>query len=77
MSSEQIMAPRITAAYLERFQNHTVRILGKVTSLRGDNATLDSAGEVNLILNRVFTPSPILLFPRADMMCVGGESVFE
>ncbi|KAF2156573.1 replication factor A protein 3 [Myriangium duriaei CBS 260.36] len=44
--------PRITAPYLEQFQHQTVRILGKVTQLRGDQATLDAGGHINLLLNR-------------------------
>jgi len=45
--------PRVTAAYLERFQNDTVRILAKVVSLRGEKATVEAGGEVTLVLNRV------------------------
>ncbi|TKX26101.1 replication factor A protein 3 [Elsinoe australis] len=44
--------PRITAQYLEQFQHQTVRILGKVTDLRGDQATIDAGGSINLLLNR-------------------------
>jgi len=44
--------PRITAPYLETFQNQTVRLLGKVIQLRGDHATLDAGGHVNVILTR-------------------------
>ena len=45
--------PRISAAYLETFQNQTVRVLGKVVQLRGDNATIDAGGQMGVILNRV------------------------
>lgn len=45
--------PRISAPHLERFANRTVRLLGKVTQLRGQDATLDADGSVQLILNRV------------------------
>lgn len=45
--------PRITAPYLQQFQHHTVRLLGKVTQLRGDEATIDAGGSVTLQLNRV------------------------
>ncbi|KAL8998289.1 MAG: hypothetical protein Q9169_002603 [Polycauliona sp. 2 TL-2023] len=44
--------PRINARYLESFTNSTVRILGKVTSLRGESATIDANGSVQLHLNR-------------------------
>ncbi|KAL8882852.1 MAG: hypothetical protein Q9192_007512, partial [Flavoplaca navasiana] len=44
--------PRINARYLESFTNTTVRILGRVTSLRGENATIDANGSVQLHLNR-------------------------
>lgn len=45
--------PRINAKYLENFKHQTVRILGKVTQLRGEEATIDASGPVNLHLNRV------------------------
>lgn len=45
--------PRINARYLESFTNSTVRILGRVTSLRGESATIDANGSVQLHLNRV------------------------
>ena len=45
--------PRITARYLERFTHQTVRIVGKVTSLRGELATLEADGSVTISLNRV------------------------
>ncbi|KAI9695098.1 MAG: hypothetical protein M1820_008923 [Bogoriella megaspora] len=44
--------PRITDQYLEHFTHQTVRVLGKVISLRGEQATLDAPGPINLILNR-------------------------
>ncbi|GAB7357939.1 hypothetical protein MBLNU230_g0106t1 [Neophaeotheca triangularis] len=44
--------PRITAAYLEQFSHRTVRILGKVRQIRGEQATIDAGGQVNLFLNR-------------------------
>ncbi len=47
--------PRITAAYLETFTNQTVRLLGKVIQLRGEQATIDAGGQINIILNRVST----------------------
>ncbi|KAL9116466.1 MAG: hypothetical protein Q9187_007010 [Circinaria calcarea] len=44
--------PRINAQYLESFINQTVRIVGKVVSLRGEIATLDAQGSINIHLNR-------------------------
>lgn len=49
--------PRISASYLSSFVNQTVRILGKITSLRsnnGDTAILDTpgGGPVTITLNR-------------------------
>ncbi|KAG5986399.1 hypothetical protein E4U43_005523 [Claviceps pusilla] len=50
--SEQLSAPRITASYLENFQGRHVTIVGKVTQLRGEQATIDADGVVTLHLNR-------------------------
>ena len=47
--------PRITAPYLENFTHQIVRILGKVTQLRGDNATVDAGGQISIRLSRVNT----------------------
>ncbi|KAF4312941.1 hypothetical protein GTA08_BOTSDO01498 [Botryosphaeria dothidea] len=44
--------PRINAPLLEQFTHQTVRILGKVTQLRGEQATIDANGSINLHLNR-------------------------
>ena len=51
MASEA--TPRINAKYLDSFTNQTVRILGKVVSLRGETATIDANGTINVNLNRV------------------------
>lgn len=51
MASEA--TPRINAHYLEKFMNQTVRILGKVVSLRGETATIDANGSITIHLNRV------------------------
>ena len=56
MASEA--TPRINAHYLDSFTDQTVRLLGTVTSLRGDTATLDANGSVTIHLNRVLPPSP-------------------
>ncbi|KAI4741647.1 hypothetical protein E4T50_07945 [Aureobasidium sp. EXF-12298] len=45
--------PRINASYLEQFTHRTVRILGKVTQLRGEEATIDAGGQINVHLNRI------------------------
>ena len=50
--------PRITAPYLEQFSHRTVRILGKVTQLRGEQATIDSGGSISVHLNRVWFEFP-------------------
>ncbi|KAF2773135.1 replication factor A protein 3 [Teratosphaeria nubilosa] len=46
--------PRINAAYLQQFSHQTVRILGKVKQLRGEQATIQDANNdnINLHLNR-------------------------
>ncbi|KAF5668120.1 single-stranded DNA binding protein [Fusarium heterosporum] len=51
--AEQLATPRITAAYLDNFVGRVVMLVGKVTQLRGDQATLDSEGTVTVLLNRV------------------------
>ncbi|KAF2278783.1 replication factor A protein 3 [Westerdykella ornata] len=44
--------PRILAPHLQQFQYRTVRMLGKVTALRGETAQIDAGGNVELVLNR-------------------------
>ena len=56
MASEA--TPRINARYLDSFTNQTVRMLGRVTSLRGEMATIDANGNVNVHLNRVRSIAP-------------------
>ena len=51
--------PRINARYLEQFSHQTVRIVGKVVSLRGEVASLEADGSVVVHLNRV---SPYYLY---------------
>lgn len=51
--AEQLSSPRITAQYLDSFVGRLVTIVGKVTQLRGDQATLDADGTVTVALNRV------------------------
>ena len=57
MASEA--TPRVNAKYLDSFTNQTVRILGKVVSLRGETATIDANGTINVQLNRVSCLSPV------------------
>jgi mevalonate pyrophosphate decarboxylase len=52
--------PRITAPYLEQFSHQTVRILGKVRQLRGEQATIDAGGQVSVFLNRVSLMNTLL-----------------
>lgn len=49
----ELATPRVTAAYLDNFVGRVVMLVGKVTQLRGDQATLDSEGTVTVLLNRV------------------------
>jgi replication factor A3 len=51
--SETPTTPRITTAYLDQFPNRTVRMVGKVTLLRGEEAKIDCDGEVRILLGRV------------------------
>ncbi|CAI9628160.1 unnamed protein product [Alternaria alternata] len=44
--------PRILAPHLANFQHRIVRILGKVTQLRGETAVIDAGGNVDVVLNR-------------------------
>ncbi len=57
--AEDMATPRVNAEYLNSFQNQTVRIIGRVTQLRGEQATIDAQGSVTVLLNRV---SPLSLF---------------
>ncbi|PNY29306.1 Uncharacterized protein TCAP_00775 [Tolypocladium capitatum] len=50
--AEQLSSPRITAQYLDSFVGRLVTIVGRVTQLRGDQATLDADGTVTVVLNR-------------------------
>lgn len=56
MASEA--TPRVNAKYLDSFTNQTVRILGRVVSLRGETATIDASGSINVHLNRVSAQPP-------------------
>jgi Replication factor A protein 3 len=51
------VTPRITAQYLENFQDRVVRIVGKVTQLRGNQVTIESNGPVVLRFTSVAGPS--------------------
>ncbi|MCJ1461941.1 hypothetical protein MMC07_000541 [Pseudocyphellaria aurata] len=50
MTSEA--TPRINAKYLDAFANRTVRILGKVVTLRGESAVVEANGAIVVHLNR-------------------------
>lgn len=52
MSDPQLSAPRISAPYLDSCVGQHVMLVGKLTQLRGDQATLDSDGTVTVLLNR-------------------------
>jgi replication factor A3 len=56
--AEDVATPRINAQYLDAFRNQTVRIVGRVTQLRGEQATIDAAGNITVILSRVLFSSP-------------------
>ncbi|GAO15411.1 hypothetical protein UVI_02010730 [Ustilaginoidea virens] len=66
--AEQLSSPRVTSAYLDSFQGRVVTIVGKVTQLRGDEATIDSDGVVTVALNRVgrLLQTPFFRGPRAS-----------
>lgn len=49
--ADQMSTPRITAAYLDSFVGRVVILVGKVTQLLGNQATLDSDGTVTVLLN--------------------------
>jgi hypothetical protein len=78
--ADNLSTPRINSQYLDSFTNKTVRIIGKVTQLRGETATIDAEGVVTAHLNRVGPltisqayPSPkMLLKPRQKFD--GGEA---
>jgi replication factor A3 len=50
--ADPISTPRITSQYLDSFTNRTIRITGRVTQLRGEQAIIDSDGNVTAHLNR-------------------------
>jgi len=50
--AEAISTPRINFTYLDSFTNQTVRLVGKVVQLRGEQATIDASGNVTAHLNR-------------------------
>ena len=45
--------PRVTQSQLQQFSHQTVRLLGKVQQLRGEQAVIDAGGQVTVFLNRV------------------------
>lgn len=54
---EALSTPRVNQQYLDSFTNQTVRLVGKVVQLRGEEATIDSNGMVTCFLTRVSLPS--------------------
>jgi replication factor A3 len=50
--AEPISTPRITSSYLDAFRGRNIRLIGKVTQLRGESATIDSEGVVTAHLGR-------------------------
>ncbi|CUS09726.1 unnamed protein product [Tuber aestivum] len=48
--SEQ--TPRINAPLLQQFIGRTIRLVGKVTDIHGDKATLDSSGVIVALTDR-------------------------
>ncbi|RDA91786.1 hypothetical protein CP533_2821 [Ophiocordyceps camponoti-saundersi (nom. inval.)] len=50
--SEQMCAPRITAHYLSSSAGRLVTVVGKVTQLRGEQATIEADGVISVTLNR-------------------------
>lgn len=50
---EAFSTPRVNQQYLDSFTNQTVRLVGKVVQLRGEEATIDSNGMVTCFLTRV------------------------
>ncbi|KAI9649115.1 hypothetical protein NHQ30_001682 [Ciborinia camelliae] len=56
--SETPTTPRITSSYLNSFTSRTVRMVGKVTQLRGDQATIDCDGAVTVLLGRLTDDPP-------------------
>ena len=72
--SEATSTPRITAQYLDNYVGRNVMIVGTIVQLRGNTAIMDSAGNINLALDRVSCSYPVWLkAPRANG-CLGGTS---
>ena len=53
--------PRSTCPYLDSYVGRNVMLVGKVTQLRGDSATLDADGNVTALLNPVRQRFPLHL----------------
>lgn len=69
--------PRINASYLEQFTHRTVRILGKVTQLRGEEATIDAGGQINVHLNRVCSDFLIFFWATSSTYCTFDVNVLR
>lgn len=51
-SSSAEVTPRVSTPHLGEFQGRNVRILGRVTSLRGEEAQIDASGICSVHLTR-------------------------
>lgn len=73
--------PRINASLLQKFENQTVILVGKVLQVRGDNAVVDSNGTVNVQLGPVsyhllfFCDDGSLRITNQNGSCVQGNYV--
>ena len=76
---EAASTPRITSAYLDSYVGKNVIIVGKVTQLRGEEATIDADGSITAHLNRVSlfscsanpSPFPSCSFQSAALAVAG------
>jgi replication factor A3 len=50
--ADTLSTPRILAPHLDSFTSRTIRLIGRVTQLRGEQASIDAQGNVTAILNR-------------------------
>ncbi|KAH6680217.1 replication factor A protein 3 [Halenospora varia] len=50
--ADTLSTPRIQTPHLDAFTSRTVRLIGRVTQLRGEQATIDCQGALTAILNR-------------------------
>ncbi|KAH8201769.1 hypothetical protein TruAng_004033 [Truncatella angustata] len=48
---ESVSTPRISSRYIDSYVGRTVMVVGKVIQLRGNEALIDSDGQINVNLN--------------------------